>query len=124
VAAPVVAPVVAPTAAKLKRCPTCDQQFSWENAFCPEHGVVLVALDAVAGEPRAPTAPKSRGRSDDLNRTRIAGSTDATQTPQAPVASPAASPPVSPTLRCPICGKTYGPGNIFCGEDGSRLEGV
>ena len=109
-----------------KRCPVCNQRFGVENAFCPDHGVALVDLEgaqpkvlvaanvasqSVPAPPPtapAPTAPTRPRVPDDLARTPIAGSAH----------EPAAA---TPTLRCPTCGKSFGPGNIFCGEDGSRL---
>ncbi|MBL8685316.1 MAG: hypothetical protein JNK05_39420 [Myxococcales bacterium] len=122
------APEVQP--AKLtKRCPVCNQRFGTENAFCPDHGVALVD-GAPGGEakvvvatatvppaapassapvvPRTPSQPAKSRAQDDLARTQIAGS----------VGVPSAPPPA---LRCPTCGKAFGPGNVFCGEDGARL---
>jgi hypothetical protein len=78
-----------------RRCPVCDLRFSHENAFCPEHGVALVALDASA--PGALAGP-------------------ATGAPSARAVAE------QTTLRCPRCGRGYGPGHVFCGEDGARLE--
>jgi hypothetical protein len=103
--------------AKSKRCPVCHQRFGAENAFCPEHGVSLVDADALAQpkvviDPRAAVpsipAPPTLGNNDPLEQTRIAASTATATVP----------------LRCPVCGRTYGAGNIFCGEDGTRLVSV
>ena len=115
------AAAMAPVAQKTKRCPVCDQRFTQENAFCPDHGAALIAADdkvivrataPSAPPPPAPEAPSiapSRpSKHDPLAQTHIAGS--------------AATATI--TLRCPKCGRGYGPGNIFCGDDGSRLEGV
>lgn len=117
-AAPSASVAPAPAApVKSKRCPVCNQRFGAENAFCPEHGVSLVDADASApakvvvdacAAVQSIPAPPTGGRNDPLAQTHIAGST-ATATV---------------TLRCPICGRTYGPGNIFCGEDGSKLDGA
>lgn len=88
-----------------KRCPACNQRFSAENAFCPDHGVALVESDAAVTEPRVDHAAPSRAQSEGA-RTRVVGTAE---TP-------------TRTLRCPVCNKTFAPGNVFCGEDGVRLE--
>lgn len=111
------AEAMAPVAQKTKRCPVCNQRFTQENAFCPDHGAALIAADdkvivhataPSAPPPPAPEPPSRPSKHDPLAQTHIAGS--------------AATATV--TLRCPKCGRGYGPGNIFCGDDGSRLEGV
>jgi hypothetical protein len=117
VASSAAASVASAVPVKSKRCPVCNQRFSAENAFCPEHGVSLVdadaavsgkvVVDARAAVPSIP-APSTGSKNDPLAQTHIAGS--------------AATATV--TLRCPVCGRTYGPGNIFCGEDGSKLDGA
>jgi hypothetical protein len=95
----------------------CHQRFGAENAFCPEHGVPLVdadaaaqskvSIDASAAVPLIP-ATSMVGNDESLEQTRIAASTATATVP----------------LRCPVCGRTYGAGNIFCGEDGTRLVSV
>jgi hypothetical protein len=128
---PAVTPAIAAASAapeasaKPKRCPICNQRFALENAFCPEHGAALVLADApkpgsvivdpiaaVAPTPTPAPAPAQQAqgsfRKDPLARTHIAGSAATT----------------TENLRCPVCGRTYGPGNVFCGDDGSRLEGA
>jgi hypothetical protein len=79
-----------------RRCPVCSQKFSHEIAFCPEHGVALVASEG----------PSS-------------GS----------IAGPSGGAPPSQTTgerssRCPRCGRVFGPGHVFCGEDGTPLERI
>jgi hypothetical protein len=138
-AAPAAA-VVAPAAAVIvtpqltKRCPTCDQRFSEENAFCPEHGVVLVAVGSGPARPVEPAVkPSGAGARNDRiqKQTMFSGSVGsptapvvATSGPQPATAAPAGNAVQAFPLRCPVCGKSFGPENIFCGEDGSRLERV
>jgi hypothetical protein len=88
-----------------KRCPACNQRFSAENAFCPDHGVALVESDVAVTEPRDALAAPA-GAQSDWSRTRVVGTAETRMR----------------TLRCPVCRKTFAPGNVFCGEDGARLE--
>lgn len=98
VAAPPVAPPPAPEPPK-KRCPVCQQLFSHEIAFCPEHGTSLVDEHGASAPPSGP-APGPAAM---------------------PVAIAPAGPPRGAELRCPKCGKTFERGTAFCGEDGSTL---
>jgi hypothetical protein len=105
----------------VKKCPVCNQRFTAENAFCPEHGTALVMIES---------QPVS-------SATMIAGSAhsgSATLCPRCgqPVdpgaqfcprdGTPVLAAPAPPLpLVCPRCQRRFPDGTAFCGEDGSPL---
>ncbi len=132
-AAPVIAPVgpayVQAARPLVKRCPQCDQRFTFENAFCPEHGVALVSIEGMpVGNATAIAGSAGRGSASSVcarcGQPVEAGAQfcprDGTPilapTPPAPSAPAAALP-----LVCPRCQRRFADGTTFCGEDGSPL---
>lgn len=124
-AAPPPAAEIPPAAPRplVKRCPQCDARFTAEIAFCPEHGLALVAAETAV----------SPG-----NATVIAGSGGGPRTSGA--ICPRCSQPVEPgaqfcprdgtpilgpspalPLLCPRCQRRFPDATAFCGDDGSAL---
>ena len=100
-----------------KECPKCHQRFPSEIAFCPEHGVSLVATETKAAPPVAPAPAVGVGAGRVCPRCGQSVPDAMSQCPRdgTPIGSP------SLPMMCPVCKKRFVTGTVFCGDDGTSL---
>jgi hypothetical protein len=106
----------------VKKCPVCNQRFTAENAFCPEHGTALVMIESqpvshatmIAGTANAGSATLCPRCGQPVDPGAQFCPRDGT-----PVLAPPA--PALP-LVCPRCQRRFPEGTAFCGDDGSPLR--
>ncbi len=117
---------------RMKRCPSCQKEFTHENAFCPEDGTLLV--DSVEGANAPPPTGLAAPPAVAAPRAAPASVSSAGPAPICPVCHqpveggvpfcPNDGTPVTRDampLRCPTCQRRFALGTVFCGDDGTPL---